>query len=29
MASDLAEVRRLHIRMGITGWNDYAKAIEG
>ena len=28
MARDLAEARRLFAEMGVTGWDDYARAIE-
>jgi len=29
MARDLVEARRLFAEMGVTGWDDYAKSIEG
>ena len=28
MANDLAEARRLFAKMGVTGWDDYARSIE-
>ena len=29
LARDLAEARRLFAEMGVTGWDDYARSIEG
>jgi len=28
MKRDLAEVRRLYTKLGVTGWDDYARSIE-